>query len=730
MMIADSAEPVERESTGEFSEYYIEAHTSLVDRALRTIKAGEVFAVFDGYGDCGTVPDSPEGVFYRDTRYLSRFALRLEGKRPLLLGSVIQDDNAALSVELTNPDLRPEEDTGIPRDTIAIDRTKAIWQGTCSERISFRNYGERERRLSLELHFDADFRDLFEVRGMKRVKRGVRTTEIAGPGNVVFRYEGLDGAVRQTGIRLHPAPANLSANVARYDLLLKAGERHSIIVTTTCEEEPRHHVPDFFAAYRGSRRAIRLASREIATVESSNDIFNELACRSASDLAMLTTETAHGPYPYAGIPWYCTVFGRDGIITALMLLWMNPSVAKGVLRYLAATQAKEFDPDADAQPGKILHEVRDGEMARLGEVPFRRYYGTVDATPLFVLLAGRYFERTGDRKTIEDLWPSIETALHWCDRYGDRDGDGFVEYFRETEQGLANQGWKDSYDSIFHADGSTAEGPIALCEVQGYVYAAKQASARLADALGKGELATRFREEAAQLKRRFEEAFWSEEIGTYALALDGEKRSCKVRSSNAGHTLFTGIALPERARLVAKTLLGQSSFSGWGIRTLAQGEPRFNPMSYHNGSIWPHDNALIAMGFAQYGMKGPALRVFEALFNVAKYQELRRLPELYCGFLRRPHRGPTAYPVACSPQAWAAATPFALVGACLGLEFDHERDTIRFNDPVLPAFLDEIVIRKLRFGQSCFDVRVYRHGSDATVNVLTREGSSRLVVVK
>ena len=721
-------EPVE--SVDEISEYYIEAHSSLIERALRTIKSGDVFGVFDGHGDCGAVPNGPEGLFFRDTRYLSRFELRLDGQRPLLLGSVIQDDNAAISVELTNPDLRPEDATGIPRDTLAIERTKAIWQGTCCERICFRNFGERERTFTLQIHFDADFRDLFEVRGMRRMQRGERNSAVESAGQAAFHYIGLDGVSRQTRMRFQPIPEVLTPNSAHYTLHLRAAERCSIVVITTCEEDPRLHVPTFFRTYRGSRRAIRAASAGVTTVVSSNDILNELLCRSSSDVAMLTTETAHGPYPYAGIPWYCTVFGRDGIITALMLLWMNPGLARGVLRYLAATQSKEFNARADAQPGKIIHEQRDGEMARLGEVPFQRYYGTVDATPLFVMLAGAYFQRTGDLSTVEQLWPSIEKALQWCDQYGDRDGDGFVEYHRETMQGLANQGWKDSHDSIFHADGSTAEGPIALCEVQGYLYAAKQAGSRIAFALGKDDIANRLRTEADQLSAKFDDAFWSEEIGTYALALDGAKRACRVRASNAGHALFTSIARQDRAKRVAQTLMSQSSFTGWGIRTVARDEPRFNPMSYHNGSIWPHDNAVIAMGFAQYGMKAFASRIFEALFNVAKYQELRRLPELYCGFVRRPHRGPTAYPVACSPQAWSAASPFALLGACLGFEFDHERNTIRFNNPVLPAFINEVVIRKLQFGSSCFDIRVYQRDSDATINVLSRDGDARVVLVK
>jgi glycogen debranching enzyme len=366
-------------------------------------------------------------------------------------------------------------------------------------------------------------------------------------------------------------------------------------------------------------------------------------------------------------------------------------------------------------------------MALLGEVPFRRYYGTVDATPLFVMLAGMYFDRTGDRATIEGIWPQIEAALRWCDEFGDRDGDGFIEYFRETENGLANQGWKDSQDSIFHADGSLATGPIALCEVQGYVYAAKRAAAKLADVLGQAETARRLTEQAATLKQRFDEAFWCEEIGTYALALDGAKRPCRVRSSNAGHALFTGIADETRAASIAAVLMSPEGFSGWGIRTIAQGEARYNPMSYHNGSVWPHDTALVALGLARYGFRREPARIFEAMFEAASYQDLRRLPELFCGFIRRSNRGPTAYPVACAPQAWAAAAPFGLIEACLGLELKCENGEVRFREPHFPAFLDQLVLRGLRLGESVLDLRLRREGEHVTFTTLGRAGTLRVV---
>ncbi|MGJ5011042.1 glycogen debranching N-terminal domain-containing protein [Bradyrhizobium oligotrophicum] len=698
-------------------------------RPRRSLKHDDTFIVLDGHGDIGASAGGPDGLFNADTRYLARLELTLDDVQPLLLGSSLRDDNSALTVDLTNPDIYSQGRLVLPKDMLHIVRTIFLWHGTAYQRIGLQNHGDRQASFDLKLTFDNDFADLFEVRGTVRPRRGIGSSRLVDPSEVALHYRGLDNVTRTTDMSFDPRPTSLTTNVATYHFDLAPQESASLFVAVMCNAKAGERPGRFFRSLLAHRREMRRCTHGATTIETSNDILNEVLCQAAADLNILMTDTPEGRYPYAGIPWYSTTFGRDGLITAMQMLWVDPRIARGVLRRLAVHQARTTDPLADAEPGKILHEMRGGEMAALREVPFACYYGSVDSTPLFVLLAGLYIERTGDIDTLRELWPAIELALRWIDGPGDPDRDGFVEYQRASEQGLANQGWKDSYDAVFHADGRLAEGYIALAEVQGYVFAGKQLAARCARRLGKAEMADRLQAEAARLAERFEDAFWCEDLNTYALALDGHKQPCRVRTSNAGQLLFSGMVREDRARKLAADLLRPHFFSGWGIRTVACGEARYNPMSYHDGSIWPHDNALIALGLSRYGLKHAVEQVFGGLFEAASYMDLRRLPELFCGFRREKHRGPTLYPVACAPQAWASATPFTLLEAALGLEFDAERGQIRLRNPRLPPFLDWVVLRDLRLGSSTIDLRIRRHGEDISMEVLRRRGQIQVSLV-
>jgi glycogen debranching enzyme len=723
--------------------FYILSTSSRVDDRTRVLKQGDMFAIFDRFGDVEEFGTGVLGIYYQDTRFLSKLVLRLEGERPLMLSSAIKDDNAVLGVDLMNPDIPHASEVKIPRGTVHVFRSKVLWKSTCHERLQMHNYGLADVEIVLTLEFDSDFRDIFEVRGAHRERRGRRLPPQATPDSVLLAYEGLDGAVRGMRFAFSPAPDALSDCEARYTLRLAPGAEASVHVEMTCNENLRADaavpragitgiapVSRYDDATRSSAQALADFRHAAPAIVTSSVPFNDWLMRCDSDLHLMSTDTSHGRYPYAGVPWFSTVFGRDGLVTGLEYLSFRPAVARGVLEYLAATQADRIDEEQDAQPGKILHETRAGEMAILGEVPFGRYYGSVDSTPLFVMLAGAYYLRTGDLALIRDLWTHLERALAWIDRYGDADGDGFVEYARRSRHGLIQQGWKDSHDSIFHADGTLAEPSIALCEVQGYAHAAKMAAAMLSRVLGMDARADDLARSAAALRDRFENAFWCEDIGCYALALDGRKNACRVVTSNAGQCLFTGIASDEHARRVAHTLLRRESFSGWGIRTVATSEARYNPMSYHNGSVWPHDNALIAAGFARHGLRSDAVKVLTSLFDASRSFDLHRPPELFCGFRRRAGESPTLYPVSCSPQTWSSGAVFMMLTACLGLEIDAPQRTVTFASPMLPDMIREMQISGLRVADASVDLAFVRHGDDVAVSVLRRDGNCAVRVLK
>ncbi|MBM5808974.1 MAG: amylo-alpha-1,6-glucosidase [Cyanobacteria bacterium M_surface_9_m1_291] len=695
------------------------------------LKDGETFAMLDGRGEICPESHPDSGIFHRGTRHLSRLQLLLWGQSGAVLSSTERGEMGVHVSHLTN-DFSAE---GPRQGVVHLERSTVLTPSSCLQELSFTNYGETVLQMPLCFRCDADFRDIFEVRGIQRRQRG-QTVLSCSSDALEWRYRGLDRCERRTVVRLS-APVqevgddHLSLCVElpprqplRLVLELQFVQDDPLVDATPPEEA-------FNTALTGTVARFREARRRSALISSDNPAFNAWLARSYSDVHLLSSELEHGLYPYAGVPWFSCPFGRDGLITARQMLLVEPRLARGVLGFLADQQAREVDPARDAQPGKILHEARYGEMAALGEVPFARYYGTVDASPLFVILAADYLARSGDNAFIQSLLPALEATMAWMQQAQAGSVDGFLRYQCAAQGGLRNQGWKDSDDAVHHSDGRLAEGSIALCEVQAYSYGAHRAMAAILRRCGRLEQAEVLLSEAEALRQRFHAAFWCASIGTYAMAIDGEGQPCAVRSSNAGHCLWTGIATPEAAASIARQLLAPSSFNGWGVRTLDEREARYNPMSYHNGSIWPHDNALIALGLARYGYRQEAMRILTGLFDTARAMPMLRLPELFCGFPRREDEGPTHYPVACSPQAWASGSVFALLEAVTGMAIGKADATgrvqVHLRHPVLPRRINVLEVSGLRLGDEEIDLQLHR--GDHDVGVLVRRRTSGVDVL-
>jgi len=686
------------------------------------LKEGDTYFVMDGHGDVGGGVD---GLFHHDTRMLSVFVLRLNGARPSLLSSGVSQDNVFFTANLTNRPLPVLGSTSMPQGVIHIERKRFLWGERLFERLRLVNYSDQPAEAPLALQFGADFRDMFEVRGQHRARRGEFGAPEVGVQGVELRYEGLDTVLRRACIGFSQVPQHLDAGTAKFSVPLAAHGDWTLYIEVG--PEPAMPSPERFReAGVLARWRMRARQRRGARLQSSGRLFQAWLDRSRADLALLTTDLPTGPYPYAGIPWFSTPFGRDAIVTAFQTLWIDPRLAKGVLEFLAARQAHQTSSFRDAEPGKIMHETRKGEMAAVDELPFGQYYGGVDTTPLFVALAGAYAQRTGDRATIDRIWPALCAACDWMERNMARHPDGLLAYQRGETSGLVNQGWKDSHDSIFHADGRTPEGPIALVEVQGYAYAAFLAMATIAEwRVDAG--AARWRQRAAGVRAAVENRFWLDDLQFYALAIDGRNEPCRVRSSNAGHLLFTGLPIVERAMAVGRQLLSPGFASGWGIRTLPVEAVRFNPMSYHNGSVWPHDAALCAAGLARYGEREGVVRVLDNLFESAAHFGMR-LPELFCGFDRQPGEAPIAYPVACLPQAWAAGSAFMLLQACLGLQVDGIQRHVTIVQPRLPADIDQLHVHKMQVGDARVDLHFQRLEERIVVVARSVPGEPRVEV--
>jgi len=687
-----------------------------VPQRLYALKDRDTFLVADSHGD---IVGAADGLFHDDTRILSRWELTLGDRAPTLLSGAVSQDNVYFTSHGLNRAIPAPAGPAAPPGVVHLERKRFLWGERLYERIRLTNYSTGPMSLPLVFRFEADFRDMFEVRGARRRARGRLVPPLVGPRRVEFRYEGLDGVARTSVVIFSEPPDSLGETQAEFHISLQTEECRELYVEVGAVEAGWPGRERFRAAAARARFAMRERRRNGARITTNGRLFNAWIDKSRSDLALLTTPMQTGPYPYAGIPWFSTAFGRDGIITAWQILWFEPTLAKGVLSYLAAWQAQEASAFRDSEPGKIMHETRRGEMAALGEVPFGRYYGGVDTTPLFVALAGAYAERTGDYAQIDRWWPALERAAGWIAMMADRHPLGLISYARAMDGGLMNQGWKDSGDSIFHADGRFPQGPVALVEVQGYAYAAYRTMAALTARRGDARAAERWSGRAAGLRKVVEDRFWMADEGFYGIALDGANKLCRIVASNPGHLLFTGLPRADRAQKVAERLFSSSFFSGWGLRTLAVDQPRFNPMSYHNGSVWPHDTALAALGISYYGERAGVVKLTSALFEVATQLDMR-LPELFCGFPRAAGESPVAYPVACLPQAWAAGAVFMMLQACLGLSIAGETAEVEIRDPTLPVGIDRLSIVDLQVGDGAIDLTFERLGGRVAVHSNSR----------
>jgi glycogen debranching enzyme len=711
----------------------IDCYESTVEGAL-VLKHDRLFLLVNGHGDIAPPGRCGLGLFHDDTRILSHYALTFVGGPPSLLSTQVPHIFSA-QVDLAATDLQFGGTAWDTRNSVHI-RREVFLGDTLLERVTLASYRPVPIDYWMELSVGCDFADIFEVRGWQRPERGQFYAPRTGERSITFAYRGRDGELIGSTVRFREPPSRLHARGAGWEMRLEPGRTHVLeweVVPGFADEDEgpwegggksverrRTEMEALCDAWRDGCSAWRTDVEEFDTTLSS----------AVDDLRALHVSVDGEAVISAGIPWYSTVFGRDSIITSLQTLPLNPRIAVDTLRYLARHQGEREDPFTEEQPGRIMHELRRGEMARAREIPHLPYYGTIDATPLWLVLLHETWRWTGDGELVRQLLPHAERALRWIDEWGDPDGDGFVEYARTSEKGLVNQGWKDSGDGVPFPDGSLPEPPIALVEVQGYVYDAKRRMALLFDAFGRPDEAERLRREAEALREAIIRHFWLPELGTFALALDGDKRPLATATTNAAHLLWSRVPGQEHADRMARQLLSPEMFSGWGIRTLSAAHPVFNPMSYHDGSVWPHDNAIVALGLALYGHTRAALPVLTALHETAPHMPSHRLPELFCGMQRAHGMRPVLYPVSCSPQAWASGSLFMLLQAVLGILPDAPAGVLHVRAPLLPRFLRKLELRGLRVGGSRVDLQFRRHRHRTLANLLAVEGEPLRVVIE
>jgi glycogen debranching enzyme len=700
-------------------------------RKLLATKEGETFVYSDLDGNL-TFPNTVGmGLYYKDTRFLSQFEMRVNGAALVLLSS--SAERAYMSqVDLTNPDVWEDDELKIPQQTLNLRRMRVV--GECvEERIRVKNYNNSPVDVTLEFTLAADFADIFEVRGLKRSERGRLLTPRVDGTTIKFAYKGTDEVFRETWIEFGDVPRETKVEGATvkvwFDFPLRPHQTRMLpIVFEPIIAGRRRKRLGFDASVQETRHSYEDWEQACTHIKTDNELFDALLLRGVRDLRALLTQTHDGEIMAAGIPWYVAPFGRDAVLTSYQILMVNSEPARQTLRLLGELQGSQVDPWRDEEPGKILHEIRQGELANAAYVPHTPYYGTVDATPLYLMLAAAYYRWTKDLGTMIDLRPTFDLALRWIDEYGDIDGDGYVEYLRRSPRGLRNQGWKDSGNSIVHADGRLAEPPIALAEVQAYVYMAKRRMSEVYAVMGDEPASMRLRNEAEALRTRFNRDFWMDDEQYFAMALDAKKEQVKTVTSNPAHGLYCDIIEPDKAEGMAKRLMAPDMFTGWGIRTMSKSAVAYNPMSYHNGSVWPHDNALIAAGLKRYGQNKATNRIATALFDTAMHMEYYRLPELFSGFTRRTPTNPVAYPVACSPQSWSAASPFILLQAMLGISARADENTLTINKPMLPPWLNMVELKNLRVGNSTISLMFTRESGVTTFSLIHKEGDVRVLM--
>jgi glycogen debranching enzyme len=696
-----------------------------------TLIDGKTFLSVTKSGDIAP-PGAPDaGLFFDDTRFLSELELRINNTGSVVL-SASSERSYSATIELTTGHLQMLNSFDLPENTLHIRREQLLVNDTFFDSIVMENFNPHAVELDVEITFDSDFVDVFQVRGCARSRCGQYYRPVAEQDTLTFYYDGVDKVRRHTQIKMRPAPQQIDDRTAKWKMSLRPLEKTELLLRVTphvAGVTARNQAASFNESLEVRRHSYTEWEARSTKFSSSNDIFDTSIRNAIGDFHALQIPDGSDHVIAAGIPWFAAIFGRDSVIAAFQSLLLNPQLAMESLRVLSRHQGQVYDDWRDEEPGKILHEHRSGEMTRDGEMPFGAYYGSVDATPLFLILLSETFNWTGDERLVRDLLPNAYAALEWIDKYGDLDGDGFVEYKRRSPKGLANQGWKDSWDAIVHSDGSVAESPIALVEVQGYVYDAKYRMATLLRHFGDTQSAERLRREATELAKRIDKSFWMSSERYYALALDAKKHPLRVVASNPGHLLFTRALSAERARSVVKWFMRPELNSGWGLRTMSQAESVFNPLSYHRGSVWPHDNSLIAHGMALYGFRDEVITIFTELFQAALNFRDYRLPELFCGVQRREYDEPVQYPVSCTPQAWASGTPFLFLTSILGIRPTAPRKELNILNPKLPDWLDHLHIRNLRVGKSRVAQVFTRHGGRTHCNVVGVEGDKLVVNV-